>query len=230
LNLLTAIGQGAEDGYIRDVARVVAASKETVIIRFGAEMDFELNGLHPWSNHPEAEFIAAWRHIHDLFAREGATNALFLWSPGGVTTPDGEFTSDRWYPGDDVVDLVGFSAYTYWVWDEWDAERTAQHLYRSPEELILPRYNAISRHGKPVVLPEVAMRLHAARQAEEGAWLEHFFDLLVSDKAPLLVAAVYFHAPHNLPDYDVDWRLDSSQLALVRSIVLGNSTIQIPGQ
>ena len=105
-----------------------------MIVRFGAEMDFELNGLHPWSNHPEGEYIAAWRHIRDLFAREGATNALFLWSPGGVTTPDGVFQSDRWYPGDDVVDLVGFSAYAYWVWDEWDAERAAQHLYRSPAE------------------------------------------------------------------------------------------------
>ena len=71
---------------------------------------------------------------------------------------------------------------------------------------------------------------HASKQAEEGAWLDQFLNLLTSDEAPLLVAAVYFHAPHNLPDYDVDWRLDNSQLALVRNVVLGGGAIQIPGQ
>lgn len=230
MNLLLAIAAGDEDTYLREVARAIAASNETVILRFAAEMDFALDGLHPWSDHPEAEYIAAWRQVREIFESEGATNALFLWSPGGVTTPDGVFQSDRWYPGDDVVDLVGFSAYTFWIWDEWDAERAAKHLYRSPAELILPRYDAISRHGKPVVLPEVGMRLHASRQAEEGAWLDQLISLLASDRAPLLVAAVYFHAPHNLPDYDVDWRLDEAQLALVRDAILDNSAIQIPGR
>ncbi|MCC7389540.1 MAG: hypothetical protein IT431_12305, partial [Phycisphaerales bacterium] len=153
----------------------------------------------------------------------------FLWSPGGVITPDGVFKSDRWYPGDDAVDLVGFSAYTFWVWDEWDEERAAKHLYRSPAELILPRYEAFSRYGKPVILPEVGMRLHASRQAEEGAWLEQLVSLLAGDRAPLLVGAVYFHAPHNLPDFDVDWTLDPAQLALIRDRIIRSETIQLPG-
>ena len=32
---------------------------------------------------------------------------------------NGVFTSDNWYPGDDVVDMVGFTAYVFWGWEEW---------------------------------------------------------------------------------------------------------------
>src|SRR5690606_16733112 len=106
------------------------------------------------------------------------------------------FTSDNWYPGDDVVDIVGFTAYAFWEWEEWDEERASTHAFRSPEELILPRFNALLHHGKPVIIPELGIALHPTREAEETQWL---LDLvaLIDREMPELAAIVYFYAPHN---------------------------------
>src|SRR5688572_6499836 len=70
----------------------------------------------PWAmgkvgNTPEG-FRAAWRHVVTL-VRGIAPEVRFLWAPNA---PCGKGCVDfaALYPGDDVVDLVGFDAY---AWD-----------------------------------------------------------------------------------------------------------------
>ena len=38
----------------------------------------------PWNGHWEnspADFVAMWRHVHDIFVANGATNATWVWCP-----------------------------------------------------------------------------------------------------------------------------------------------------
>jgi beta-mannanase len=202
------------DEYIRRVATDLRETEQPVLLRFAHEMDLKPDGVHPWFGAPPALYIDAWRHVVALFREEGADNVLFLWSPGGVIE-GGRFYSDDWYPGADVVDLVGFSAFAFWQWEESNPARAATHAFRSPAELILPRYQEFSRYGKPMVLPEVGVKMHPSRIQDEAGWLRQFGELVGSESMPLLRAVVYFNAPHNLPNYEVDWRLQTAERVAV---------------
>jgi mannan endo-1,4-beta-mannosidase len=104
-----AIASGAQDDYIRSVARVVAAHPGPVLIRYAHEM----NGYwYPWHNDPAA-YVAAWRHVVSIFRADGATNAVWIWS----VAPDPVLSSKRWlaglpayWPGSAWVDAVGMTA------------------------------------------------------------------------------------------------------------------------
>jgi beta-mannanase len=49
-----------------------------------------------------AGYVAAFRHVHDLFAAAGAANVSFLWTVSG-----GGSSANDFYPGGDVVDWIG---------------------------------------------------------------------------------------------------------------------------
>ncbi|MGE3856627.1 MAG: glycosyl hydrolase, partial [Dehalococcoidia bacterium] len=219
VTVLQEIAGGRLDGYVGRVARTLRDTEQPVIVRFAHEMDLAPDGSHPWSGGDPETFIEAWRHVHQVFVREGATNVRFLWSPGGVLLGN-EFASARWYPGRDVVDLVGFSAFGSWQWEPLDLEAAPNgpdaYALRTPAELLLPRYRAIARYGKPVILPEVGLETHPGRLDEEERWLRAFADLIAGPDLPLLRGVVYFNAPHNLPNYDIDWRLNAEDMRVVR--------------
>src|SRR5437868_4024673 len=84
---LSAIIHANYDGYLPDYAAPVKKFRAPIALSFGHEM----NGWwYPWSVHlnspaalaksKPATFIAAWRHIHDIFGKAGATNAKWVWT------------------------------------------------------------------------------------------------------------------------------------------------------
>ncbi len=62
-------------------------------------------------NKPE-DFVAAWRHIHDIFTKVGAGNVIWVWSPNTARAKDIPNLKE-FYPGDEYVDWVGISGYMY---------------------------------------------------------------------------------------------------------------------
>jgi hypothetical protein len=69
-----------------------------------------MNGdWYPWSRDP-AIYAQAWRHLHDIFAQEGATNARWVFSLN-PTPYEGETSwgdnAKAYYPGDAYVDYIG---------------------------------------------------------------------------------------------------------------------------
>ena len=74
-----AIASGTEDANIARVADAVKALGSRVLVRFAYEMDQPTSG--PRYLGSPAQFIAAWRHVHDVFQARGVTNARFVWSP-----------------------------------------------------------------------------------------------------------------------------------------------------
>jgi hypothetical protein len=105
------ITAGKFDTLIATWADGVKALKYPVMIRFAHEM----NGhWYPWAStvngNSAADYVAAWRHLHDIFTAHGVTNAAWVWSPN-VNRFLSRVPLKPLYPGDDYVDIVGMVGY-----------------------------------------------------------------------------------------------------------------------
>jgi hypothetical protein len=132
------VASGRWDDYIRRVARGIKPLAGWTYIRF----DHEMNGnWYPWYRDP-ASYVAAWRHVVDLFRQEGVRNVRWVWAPNALSwTTDGWLdTVQPYWPGDSYVDDIGLTV------QERYAKMTiyGQHL-----DLIHATWPT-----KPVVLPE----------------------------------------------------------------------------
>ena len=92
---------GKFDAYIRTWARALAAYGKPVRLRFAQEMN---GNWYPWgagtNGNTPAEFVQAWRHVHDIFTGAGATNVQWVWSPVSgapeAVFPGGEIRRQAW--------------------------------------------------------------------------------------------------------------------------------------
>ena len=135
------IASGRYDTYLTAYADEVLRFKLPVAISFGHEMNGDWYSWG-WKHAQAAEFIAAWRHIHSVFAGVGANNVIWVWS----VSPKGRRSSAQffWWPGASYVTWVGLDSY-----------------YREPRS----RFNTIvgslihirSFTHKPVLITETAV-------------------------------------------------------------------------
>jgi mannan endo-1,4-beta-mannosidase len=109
---IAAITSGKYDPYLSQYAEAVRAYKHPVILSFGHEMNGDWS---PWGykHTPAAVFVAAWRHIVDLFRTLGARNVTWLWTVNIVNDArSGKVTSPKaWWPGSSYVTWVGVDGY-----------------------------------------------------------------------------------------------------------------------
>ncbi len=192
---LRSIADGAHDAYIRSWARGLAAYGKEVRLRFAQEMN---GNWYPWSaraygNSP-AEFVAAWRHVHDLFSAAGAHNVVWVWSPVAIAASiDAEE-----YPGDRYVDMVGLSLFNGGSQLKYGPWRSFAEKLDRP--LALLRRIAPS---KPVEISEVGV---AERGGDKARWIREMFATLAVH--PEIVSLVWFDVPTAS-----DWRVDTSRAA-----------------
>lgn len=108
---LGAIAAGRYDSYLNRYAKAVRALDVPLVYSFAHEM----NGpWFPWGyrHTAPATFIAAWRHIHRVFARAGARNVIWCWNVNRNGYIPGAVSPARWWwPGRRYVDWVGVDAY-----------------------------------------------------------------------------------------------------------------------
>lgn len=139
-----AIASGQLDSYIRTFAESVRKSKLTVHIRYAHEMNGD---WYPWSHEPD-QYIAAWRHVVEVFRSVGAKNAKFMFAPA----PNLFLTSaDAWlaqvtpyWPGADHVDFVGTTVVNLGGSKTYTVEQ------------FVPRITTLhTTYAKPVILAEV---------------------------------------------------------------------------
>lgn len=187
---------GDFDQVLRAWADGARTWRHEVLLRFAPEMNGTWNS---WSagvvGNTPAQFVAAWRHVHELFLRAGATNVQWVWSPN-VEAP-GTTSIRRLYPGDRFVDWVGLDGFN------WGASRGGTH-WQSFAEIFGPTLAAIRRlTSKPVVLAEVAS---AESGGSKARWIDGFFRGLRTN--PQIRAFVWFDFAK-----EADWRLDSSPAA-----------------
>jgi Glycosyl hydrolase family 26 len=105
---LAAIASGQHDRYLRAYASAVRSFGHQVIISFGQEMN---GNWYSWGagHTAPAVFIAAWRHIINLFRAEGVRNITWLWDVN-CAYPNSSPISE-WWPGSSYVNWVGLDCY-----------------------------------------------------------------------------------------------------------------------
>ena len=79
---LSDVVEGRYDSYIAEFAQEAKEWGHPFFLRF----NWEMNGnWFPWSEgvngNRGGEYVAAWRHVHDVFAAAGATNVTWVWCP-----------------------------------------------------------------------------------------------------------------------------------------------------
>lgn len=202
---LSAVAGGRYDRYLRTAARAAASWGRPFFVRFAHEMNVRSSPFGPGAqgNNPAA-FVAAWRHVVDLFRAEGATNVSWVWSPNvycGGRCPFAAF-----YPGDAWVDWVALDGYNYAAVD---------HVpWMSLDKVFEPSYDVLrSITSKPVMIAETAS---TGTGEDKAAWITQGLLHAVPADLPAVRAVVWFDRQK-----ETDWKVDSSpaSLAAFRQVV-----------
>jgi hypothetical protein len=109
---LAAIAGGHYDGYLNAYARAVRAFKDPVVLSFAHEMNARWWSWGYQHTSP-AVFVAAWRHVWNVFARADAENVTWLWNVNRDANPgqDSISPAQEWWPGARYVNWIGIDAY-----------------------------------------------------------------------------------------------------------------------
>jgi hypothetical protein len=202
---LARITSGAYDAYITRFARGIRDQRWPVVLRFAHEMN---GNWYPWSetrsgNRP-GEYVRAWRHVHDIFTRVGATNVIWVWSPNIVrAVPLVSLTN--LYPGDSYVDWAGMVGY--------DAgERTAGEVF----DPTIARIRLFTR--QPLLITETGAEPGPAK----AAWTSSLFPWLRKHRE--VVGFIWFELSRS-EGGTADWRFSAdprTQRAFHDGIVASN--------
>lgn len=185
------IGSGNYDEYITQYARDVKAYGEPLFIRL---ICGEFNGnFWQWcspkanTNLTTEDFVNAWRHVVDIFQKEGVDNVAWVWTPlAPVPRSAGDWGWDSnwqaYYPGDEYVDWVGADL------NDWGKPNWLDPVYQFGID-----------HKKPFFLAEFAIRHLNVKltHAQQISWLNAMFDYFASHLQ--IKAVCYFNYKIN-PD------------------------------
>ena len=106
---MQSIADGHSDAYLTQFAKAVRALNVPIAISFGHEMN---GNWYPWgtTQTTRGPFVAAWRHIHDLFSQAGASNVIWVWNPN-IINPVPQVPLRPYWPGPAYVGLGGLTGY-----------------------------------------------------------------------------------------------------------------------
>jgi beta-mannanase len=181
---------------INRVCSELADFDGSVLVRWGHEME-DPTGRYPWARKDNEGFKSAFRHFVGS-CKSVAQNVSFVWSPKG------EKNLADYYPGDDVVDLVGVSL--------WGLEKMDEKYYggwRDFSSTFTEKYDRVAQFGKPVIIAELGV---SGKSDYRENWFSNLFETVSSSEHfRQLRAIVYFNdkEPHYWPLGlgSPDWRL-----------------------
>jgi mannan endo-1,4-beta-mannosidase len=113
---LLEIASGGYDTYLKTYANAVASygaqTRQGVIIGFGHEPN---GSWYPWGvgHVAPATWVAAWRHIVNVFRYQGADNVTWLWTVNIIDAHGGIPSPAPWWPGSSFVTWIGIDGYYY---------------------------------------------------------------------------------------------------------------------
>jgi beta-mannanase len=135
------------------------------------------------------QYVAAWRHVHDIFTAVGANNITWVWSPNIAS--NGNTAMSELYPGDAYVDWTGLDAYNkYGTWQSFGALLNGgglPWLQNSYKELL-----AVAP-AKPVMLAEFASLEAGDGGAKKAAWITDALTSAIPAHFPAVKAVVWFN-------------------------------------
>lgn len=187
------IAAGEHDAYIAEWGAALAKWGGPVYLRYAHEMN---GNWYPWAEgvngNASGSYVAAWRHVHDVVAAQGATNVKWVWTPN---VPASKFTPiSSLYPGDGYVDVAGLDGYN------WGTGSGGSWV--SPSSLFDDGLTQLRRvaSGKPILIAETASSETGGSKAQ---WNRDLVTYLASQRD--VIGFVWFDFAK-----EQDWRIDSS--------------------
>ena len=180
---LSDIAAGRYDAYITRFASAIRGYRRPIIVGFGHEMNAQWSAWG-YRHVPPATFVAAWRHIVDIFRTVKVPNVTWLWTINVIDAHSHSLPPRRWWPGPKYVDWVGIDGY-----------------YRKPgwrfAALFGPTIKAVHELTRdPILISETAVAPHAGKAEKIG-------NLFAGIRAYGLLGLVWFDAVGHQ-----DWRLN----------------------
>jgi hypothetical protein len=120
----------------------------------------------------DAEYASAARHVHDVFAAQGASNVIWVFNPAGHSSTSAR--TDALYPGDAYVDWIS--------WDPY-ASGGESLAYVMGTKYPLYKWATVDKagaHDKPIMFPEWGVE-----ESATGTSKAAFFDSVRTDLATL---------------------------------------------
>jgi hypothetical protein len=188
---------GRYDALFGQRADAIRDLGKPVFLRWFWEMDGDRAAKKKPAGSP-AQYIAAWRHLHDLFQAHGATNAVWVWCPVSLHFYTG--TAQPFYPGDDAVDWICADGYNW-------APGKPNLPYESFQRLFQAFYDFGVQHGKPLMVGETGAQENAP--GDKVKWINAMHDS-VKLHYPNVEAYLYFDVDDSGSNGNYDWRLNSS--------------------
>ncbi|KIC33188.1 glycoside hydrolase family 26 protein [Leisingera sp. ANG-S5] len=195
--LIRGIRDGTYDGNMAAICEVLNRFESKVTVRWAQEMD-DNSGQFIWAQWQPETYVYAFKRMIDV-CRDKAPEIRVMWSPLGYEN------LNKYYPGDDYVDIIGLSVFGLQPWEQ---------IYKGGEmsfdEIFAPRYERVKEYGKPVMVAELGY-------SGDEAYVARWEQTVRQDKSayPALTGIVYFNQQEvypwpngfGLPDWRVEHRI-----------------------
>jgi hypothetical protein len=199
---LSDVIEGRHDAYIRAFATAAKKWGHPFFLRVNWEMN---GGWFAWAEgvngNKAGEYVAAWRHVHDIFTEVGATNATWVWCPN--VDPEGKLQKQSGlYPGDQYVDWTGLDGYN------WGTNPARPDRWRGFDQLYRSTYEQITEQiapSKPMIISEVGSTEYGGSKA---TWIKDMLAKLPTGY-PKIRGVLWFEKF----DDGMDWPLETSPAA-----------------
>lgn len=174
---MTDVAKGIYDFYLTSWAQEAKKVQSSIMVRVGHEMNDPYR--YPWGpqNNKPKEFIAAWRHIHDLFKKLNVENIVWVWSPHPAYNMFADY-----FPGEAYVDFVGSGVLNYGTAASWSKWWTFKEIFGN-------YYMQLSAFKKPILISEFGS---LAVGGDRSQWYATALDSIPT-KYPAIKALVFFH-------------------------------------
>lgn len=169
----------------------------------------EMNGDWTSYGRDSANFKLAYQKIIDTFDRKGIGRNQVWWvfAPNGWSTTNDSF--EYYYPGNGIVDVVGFSSYNYGYcavaipWQRWENYDTLYSPYLSRIAKMAPT--------KPVMISQTGTTAELSRTGEKNidaknSWLRTNYTYLAQQ--PQVLGILYYD--FDISAWECNWEITST--------------------
>ncbi len=185
---LEKIASGDFDKELKDWARSAKQDGRILLVDFAVEAN---GNWFPWSGichdkNPDI-YKKAYRHIIEIFRNEGVDNVTWFFHFDINSIPNEPWNKPKnYYPGDDYIDWIGFSAY--------GPQNESENYWESLSEILLSHEQDVRTitKKKPIALMEFGVSDNNPYD-DKSKWLKDALETIISG-APFHFAAInYWH-------------------------------------
>jgi mannan endo-1,4-beta-mannosidase len=202
---------GKYDSYLQRFARESRQFGKPYLIRFAHEMNLARyhwgGSLQEFGPESAEKYRAMFRHVVAVFRAQKANSIRWVFCPNADSVPATPWNQiGSYYPGSDVVDIVGLDGYNWGTTQTraangWDSE------WRSFESIFAGPLQELRR----VASEKPAAVFETSSASEGGNKEEWILAALNSAKALGLSALIWFEL-----NKEIDWRLETNVPVAVR--------------